>query len=123
MRCVGLLVFGVALASAHPMGNFSVSHYARLEPHAAGVKISYVVDLAELPSFELTQKWGIKQDASMDELRTKAAADAEELGRGLRFSRGALRLISSELQRGDGAGAMAVFRIAAHYELAAPPTS
>jgi hypothetical protein len=33
--------------AAHPMGNFSVNHYARLEPGAHGVAIRYVMDLAE----------------------------------------------------------------------------
>jgi nickel/cobalt transporter (NicO) family protein len=123
MRCCLLLlcVLVGALVSAHPMGNFSVSHYTRLEPHVGGVKVTYVADLAELPSFELAQKWGIKQDASMDELRQKAGQEAEALASGLRFSRGQLRLISSGFQRGDGAGAMAVFRIEAVYELDAAP--
>ena len=122
MRCAWFLVFGAALASAHPMGNFSVSHYTRLEPHAAGVKIVYVVDLAELPSLELTQKWGIKQETSMDELRARAALEAEDWAEGLRFTHGRLyfrpTLVSTDLVRGDGAGAMAVFRIRAQYELA-----
>ena len=38
---------------AHPMGNFSVNHYARLAADAHGVAIHYVMDLAEIPTFEL----------------------------------------------------------------------
>ena len=33
-------------AGAHPMGNFSVSHYSRIELTARGVTIRYVLDLA-----------------------------------------------------------------------------
>ena len=40
------------------MGNFSVNHYARLEPDAHGVAIRYVMDLAEIPTFEMFQQWG-----------------------------------------------------------------
>jgi nickel/cobalt exporter len=43
----------------HPMGNFSVSHYARFDvrPHAVG--LTYALDLAEIPTFELLQSWKI----------------------------------------------------------------
>ncbi len=53
----------VALAAgltlfAHPMGNFSVNHYARLEFGGQGARLTYVLDLAEIPTFELMQQWG-----------------------------------------------------------------
>ena len=48
------------LAFAHPLGNFSVSRYSKLEMTATGARILYVLDLAEIPSFELLQKWGVK---------------------------------------------------------------
>ena len=41
------------------MGNFSVSHYARIEVSAGGAEIRYVLDLAEIPSFQLLQQWGL----------------------------------------------------------------
>ena len=30
-RCPSLLLFAAGIALAHPMGNFSVSHYAKIE--------------------------------------------------------------------------------------------
>ena len=57
------LALSVAL-SAHPMGNLSVNHYARLEPGSKGVDVTYVLDLAEIPTFELTQTWGVPKDAA-----------------------------------------------------------
>ncbi|MCX6626151.1 MAG: hypothetical protein NTW28_00790 [Candidatus Solibacter sp.] len=62
MRLVLLTSFFAALAAAHPMGNFSVNHYARLEPGAHGVAIRYVMDLAEIPTFEMLQQWGPDAD-------------------------------------------------------------
>ena len=50
-----LVIFAVVLR-AHPMGNFSVNHYARIQPGVQGVEILYVLDLAEIPTFELMQK-------------------------------------------------------------------
>ena len=45
------LIFLVSLLSAHPMGNFSVSHYSRIQPNARGAAIRYVMDLAEMGTF------------------------------------------------------------------------
>src|SRR5437762_1269470 len=61
------------LAGTHPMGNFSVNHYARLEPGAHGVAIRYVMDLAEIPTFEMLQQWGPDAD-----LQKKAMEQARE---------------------------------------------
>jgi nickel/cobalt exporter len=49
-----LAVAALALvAAAHPMGNFSVNHYARLHFRESGVELTYVMDLAEIPTFQL----------------------------------------------------------------------
>lgn len=37
-------------AAAHPLGNFSINRYARLEPGPAGLRVVCVVDWAEVPS-------------------------------------------------------------------------
>lgn len=114
-----LLVAGAVVASAHPMGNFSVSHYTRFEVGDGTVRIHYVLDLAELPSFELLQKWGLKQDATREQVRTHAVVEMREwTSKGLRFrSNGApvtARVLDAEATTGAGAGAMPVFRIAAN---------
>ena len=61
-------------ASAHPMGNLSINHYVRLEPSAGAIAVTYVLDLAELPTFELTQAWGTPQGTPQALLDEKAAA-------------------------------------------------
>ncbi len=45
----------VALATpalAHPLGNFTVNRYARLEVSAEALRVLYVLDLAEIPAFQ-----------------------------------------------------------------------
>ena len=76
-KLFGLLALGAAAAAAHPMGNFSVNHYARIEPGAHGANIRYVLDLAEIPTFELFQQWGAARDKAMDQARQWAAKAAE----------------------------------------------
>ena len=51
---VGLLVLiGTAgPAAAHPLGNFTVNRYAAIEVSAEAVRVTYVLDLAEVPAFQ-----------------------------------------------------------------------
>src|SRR5579859_1769032 len=74
------------LAAAHPMGNLSVNHYARLEPGAKGVNVTYVLDLAEIPTFELTQAWNVAKDAPKSVLDAKAAEQARSWLANLSFT-------------------------------------
>ena len=59
---MALLVVSAGPASAHPLGNFTVNHYAGLEIRADGLSIDYVLDLAEIPAFQLRDT--IAPDAS-----------------------------------------------------------
>jgi ABC-type nickel/cobalt efflux system permease component RcnA len=56
---LGLLagVFAIALtvaasASAHPLGNFTINHYDRIEPSGDRLYVLYVLDMAEIPTFQ-----------------------------------------------------------------------
>ncbi len=48
------LLFFVASISAHPLGNFSVNQYSRLEVEKTKIKIRQVLDIAEIPTFQLS---------------------------------------------------------------------
>ncbi|MCW3053759.1 MAG: hypothetical protein JWN14_2929 [Chthonomonadales bacterium] len=37
-------------ADAHPMGNFSINHYARFEAHSGTLALRYILDFAEIPT-------------------------------------------------------------------------
>ena len=52
-----ILIGTWGVAWAHPMGNFSVSHYIRLQTTMRGVDVEYALDLAEIPTFELLREW------------------------------------------------------------------
>ena len=39
-------------ASAHPLGNFTINHYAGIELAGDRVYVRYVLDLAEIPTFQ-----------------------------------------------------------------------
>jgi nickel/cobalt exporter len=42
----------VAAADAHPLGNFTVNRYSRVEPSGNRLYVLYVLDLAEIPTFQ-----------------------------------------------------------------------
>ena len=51
-----VFTFGCAsVASAHPLGNFTINHFARLEVGTERISIHYVVDMAEIPTFQTLQ--------------------------------------------------------------------
>ncbi|MCI0625613.1 MAG: hypothetical protein L0387_28865 [Acidobacteria bacterium] len=39
-------------AFSHPMGNFSISHYARLTLGPQAIDLLYIIDMAEIPAFQ-----------------------------------------------------------------------
>jgi ABC-type nickel/cobalt efflux system permease component RcnA len=108
-------LLAAAAAFAHPLGNLSVNHYARLEPEAKGVEVTYVLDLAEIPSFESIESWGVAKDAPKDVLQAKAAEQARVWVSDLVFTENGKLLTpeieSTELEVQDGAGNLPVFRV------------
>ncbi|MGE3075193.1 MAG: nickel/cobalt transporter [Dehalococcoidia bacterium] len=68
-------------AFAHPLGNFTENRYARLEVYSDRVQVHYVVDMAEIPTFQAMP--GIDTDgngaASEAELSAFAAKTAKAL--------------------------------------------
>ena len=49
------LPLGAAVASAHPLGNFTVNHFSRVTVGADATRVHYVLDLAEIPTLQETQ--------------------------------------------------------------------
>src|SRR5271169_405817 len=82
-----LVVMGFCrLASAHPMGNFSVKHYSRIDLRADRVVVRYFIDLAEIPTYQELQQGDIAA-TSMGQNSAAVvhyvAARGAELGHGL----------------------------------------
>ena len=42
-----------ALASAHPLGNFTINRYAGIEVAGSDVYVHYALDVAEIPTYQL----------------------------------------------------------------------
>ena len=119
-RLLLVLACAVPLA-AHPMGNFSVSHYARIAPGPDGLTVRYVLDLAEIPTFELLQKWNLEAASPRAALDRAASQQAREWTRDLIIASNgrsvAPRLAATELVMAEGAGGMSVMRVTMNLQL------
>jgi ABC-type nickel/cobalt efflux system permease component RcnA len=56
----------------HPLGNFSVNQYSRLEVGSSSVKVRQVVDMAEIPTFQLSPEIDTDADGAMSQAELDA---------------------------------------------------
>ncbi|MBC7826079.1 MAG: high-affinity nickel-transporter, partial [Candidatus Parcubacteria bacterium] len=61
----------VPLADAHPLGNFTINHYAGLHIERDHVGIDYVLDMAEIPAFQEIRQLDLDRNHKADEIETK----------------------------------------------------
>ncbi len=105
--------------TAHPMGNFSVSHFTRLDVTKKSVHIAYVLDLAEIPTYQLMRDWNLDPSADakipQDTLNEKASAQARTWIKSLDFTSNGEHLTPifdhASIKLADGAGGMHVSRL------------
>ena len=84
-----LLALAVPLVTwAHPLGNFTVNHYSRLEMSPGQARVFYVLDMAEIPTFQTIQQ--IDQDGDQQVSPTEgvdfARAKMDELRQNLQLT-------------------------------------
>lgn len=107
--------------AAHPLGNFTINRYARVEPGADAVRVVWALDMAEIPTFQ--EMNAIDRDKSGSASDAERAAYLEqklpEIARNLRLTVDgtplALRAESAELTFGEGQGGLALLRIDAAF--------
>ena len=126
---LSLLLGLCRLASAHPMGNFSVNHYSKINLQGDRIIVRYFIDLAEIPTFQELQQGNIAAtpvDPNSPAVTRYVAARGAELGHGLILqidgSRIPLRLVSSGVIFPPGAGGLPTMKMGLVYEAAYPPT-
>ena len=74
------LALGLAVlpsAGAHPLGNFTVNQYTRVEVGVNGVGLTYVLDLAEIPTFQEQSRIDTDGDGQLS--GAEIAAERERL--------------------------------------------
>ena len=109
-----MLLFFPACASAHPMGNFSISHYSGITVGRGVVELYYLIDIAEIPTFQEMQQSGIEARPGDPRLPAYLSAKAGEFAQGLRVTLNGralpLRVVSQDVIFPTGAGNLPTMR-------------
>src|SRR5688572_30822233 len=71
------LAWPAASALAHPLGNFTINRYSRLEIGAAGIKLYYVFDMAEIPTFQEKDGIDLNHDNQISETEKQGYLDRQ----------------------------------------------
>ena len=97
-------------AEAHPLGNFTVNQYSRLEVGRDTVRVRYVVDMAEIPAFQERQAMDGDGNGQVSDAESAAylAQQSPALLAGLRPDQ--MRSLAQALRHGVPAGRPLLFK-------------
>ncbi len=69
IKFIAALIFALSFAfpvAAHPLGNFSVNNYSRLEIEKSQARLRCVLDMAEIPTFQESQKIDANKNGNLE---------------------------------------------------------
>jgi ABC-type nickel/cobalt efflux system permease component RcnA len=109
---------------AHPMGNFSVNHYSKISLDHDGIKVSYIIDLAEIPTYQELQQGNVTADVADSSVKRFVGSRGLDFGHGLILvvdgKQLPLRLLSSEVIFPPGAGGLPTMKMGFIYQAPYP---
>jgi ABC-type nickel/cobalt efflux system permease component RcnA len=114
-----IAILVAAQAFGHPMGNFSISHYAGIGIRTDSVELEYLIDMAEIPTFQEMQKSDTHTKAYLE---SKAAEFAQGLSVTVDGKRAALKPVSQNVIFPQGAGNLPTMKMGFVYRAALPET-
>jgi ABC-type nickel/cobalt efflux system permease component RcnA len=104
---------------AHPLGNFSISHYTGIQIAQDGVELRYVLDLAEIPTFQEIQDTGLVPEMGHPGIPGYLAQKIAALQSGLLLEvngqRHTLHVVTSEILFPPGAGGLPTLKLGVVY--------
>jgi ABC-type nickel/cobalt efflux system permease component RcnA len=115
-------LFIPALALAHPLGNFTVNHYAGLRITPDGVHLDAVLDRAEIPTFQIRRTLdgdgdGELSPAELDGVRADGCAEyADGLALTADGTPLSLRLVAAGVTFPPGNGGLSTMRLVCEFE-------
>jgi ABC-type nickel/cobalt efflux system permease component RcnA len=110
---LSLTLLCVGYAAAHPLGNFTINHFSRLNIRSNSISVKYVIDMAEIPTFQELQKFeGPAASQALDSYLLRVTRDfPENLVLTVDGARVPLNVVSRSLALNDGAGGMKTMRL------------
>ena len=113
-------LIAVGNAVAHPLGNFSINQYSAIRIGKTEIELRYIVDMAEIPTFQEIQQTGLVPQAGDASATSYLLHRVETLRDGLLLEvngrRIALRTVSREILFPEGAGGLPTMKIGAVYK-------
>ncbi len=122
---LGVLLLMPVTALAHPLGNFTINSYSRLDIGAEAVKLYYILDIAEIPTFQEKDRIDTDHNGQVSEAEGKAylAVKIQEILPGLKLSVNGkpvvLKVQNQNLEFLPGQGGLQTMRLT--YNLLSPP--
>jgi ABC-type nickel/cobalt efflux system permease component RcnA len=111
------LLLSIAESSAHPLGNFSVNRYSRIEVSKDGLRILYIIDYAEIPTFVEMARIDLDKDRDLNEDEKQRFLDAkldgfqENIFLSINGSPVAPELLSAVVELLPGQGNLKIMRV------------
>ena len=107
---------------AHPLGNFTVNHFAKIEVTSENIFLRYVVDMAEIPALQEIQLLDTNGDRIPDQkelevyLEKIALEYKEKLVLRLNQTPLELKLVNKNISLPAGAGGLSTLRVECDFE-------
>jgi nickel/cobalt transporter (NicO) family protein len=120
--CLAFAVFAALVpreAQAHPLGNFTINHYSGLEFTDDSALVDYVLDFAEIPTFQQKEKLDPNDDGELSGAEARSYLDAklpslvENLDLRVGKEELPLRVLQSSAAYRPGQGGLPVLRVEA----------
>jgi nickel/cobalt exporter len=114
-------------AAAHPLGNFTINHYAGITVSPVSIHLDIVIDMAEIPAFQERQRMDADGDGTVDDTESGAGAtgDCTALVESLHLTRNGTGLSLSSVAHAvsfpPGAGGLSTLRLECSFDAALDP--
>lgn len=117
------VVLAATAAVAHPLGNFSINQYAALELGGDAMYLRYLLDMAEIPTFQAIQDGDVVAEVDHPAALRYAARMAETLARGAHVVVGGrpaeLEVLERDIIFPPGAGGLPTLKLGVLYRIRA----
>lgn len=117
-----ICLFWMPKADAHPLGNFTINHYAGVQVAQDGVGIDYVLDMAEIPAFQEINHLDTNHNRKAEPVETVQYPDqkCQEVNSHLKLLINkqplALSLIKSTVEFPPGVGGLSTLRLSCNFQ-------
>ncbi len=114
----------VPVAFAHPLGNFTINHYAGLNVTRAAITVDFVLDMAEIPAFQEISTFDVNGNGLPDTSEAegyhakKCASLRQDLSMVLDNKALNFTLLSSSVDFPAGAGGLPTLRLTCEFSAA-----